>query len=161
MKCKTCTPARRLLAAEDSVIRFALKGDLAAVKAVWHQAISDSSIISNSIGTSTSNSSIIAVVIHTSDAVAEMQRIQTHLLQMTSVEVVTQPYVVIPVAMPPPPNNADSGASNTGVIVAAVLIPCVFLVVGILAYGDHAGWYKPNPQLGAYMPVRQTVIHLR
>jgi cysteine-rich repeat protein len=142
MKCKTCAPAsRRLL--EDSVIRFALKGDFAAVNAVWYQAVSDSSIISNS--------SIMTVAIHTPDAVAEMRRIQDHLLEMTSVEVVTKPYVVIYVAMPPSPDNGDA-TTNTGVIIAAVLIPCCFLVVAMVVY---VGWYAPKKSLGtAYAPVR-------
>ena len=71
----------------------------------------------------------ITVEISTPDAVAEMQRVQVSLLAMTDVQVLTRPYVVIPVV------TSSSSEENTGVIVGAVLGSCcAVLLVAVLVY---------------------------
>jgi hypothetical protein len=79
---------------------------------------------------------VITVEISTQDPVAEMKRIQTSLLALTGVEVLTRPYVVIPVAVP-----SSSSEDNAGVIAAGVLVPVVLLVVGVCVY-----WFWPVPK---------------
>ena len=130
LKCKdSCLPSsgRRLLAA-NTVIQFVLSGNFATVAKIWPVAVS-------------MPNGVITVEISTQDPVAEMKRIQTSLLALTGVEVLTRPYVVIPVAVP-----SSSSDDTTGVVVG-VLVPVVLLlVVGVCVY---VFWLGPRAKLAA------------
>ena len=117
-KCKdSCSSSsRRLLLTAENVIRFVLSGNFATVSRVWQGAVKGLN-------------GDITVEISTPDAVAEMQRVQVSLLAMTDVQVLTRPYVVIPVV------TSSSSEENTGVIVGAVLGACGGVVlVALLVY---------------------------
>ena len=140
MRCKgSCLPSsgRRLLA-EDTVIRFVLSGNFTTAARIWPAAVKQPN-------------GDIYVDIFTQDPVAEMKRIQTSLLALTTVGVLTRPYVVIPV------DAQTSSDDNTGVVVAAVLVPSLVLVVGgVLAY---VFWYLPRVKPGGYDPLLVTGGH--
>jgi hypothetical protein len=125
LKCKdSCLPSsgRRLLAA-NTVIQFVLSGNFATVAKIWPVAVS----VPNGV---------ITVEISTQDPVAEMKRIQTSLLALTGVEVLTRPYVVIPVAVP-----SSSSDDTTGVVVGVLVPVFLLLVAGVCVY-----WFWPVPK---------------
>jgi hypothetical protein len=69
-----------------------------------------------------------------------MKRIQTSLLALTGVEVLTRPYVVIPVAVP------SSSDDNTGVVVGVLVSVVLLLIVGVCVY---VFWWGPRAKLAA------------
>lgn len=113
--CKACSNSRRLLT-DGVTITFVLKGDVTEVLKVWP---------SPSIDPVTS---LISVSVVASDSIAEMRSIKTSLLSMKDVQVIMAPYVVVSVGV------ADTSTDNTGVVVAAVLIPCLAVLGGVLVY---------------------------
>lgn len=120
-----------------STIAFTLTGSFASVQSVWPDATQDAKTL------------LITVLVKTSDPVAKLQMIQLQLLSMTDVQAVNQPYIVI---LTVPEIGSEPSSDSTGLVTAAVLIPCLVVLAGVLIFASlHAG----QRSVAEYRPVQQ------
>lgn len=121
-----------------STIAFTLTGSFASVQSVWPDATQDAKTL------------LITVMVKTSDPVAKLKMVQLQLLSMTDVQAVTQPYIVL---LTVPEIRSEPSSDSTGLVTAAVLIPCLAVLAGVLIF---ASLHAPGQRLAAeYRPVRQ------
>jgi cysteine-rich repeat protein len=113
---------------------FTLRGNFSSVQSVWPNAVN-------------SASGLITVEIETKDPEAELRNLLRTLVAMTGVEMVTPPYIVVQSEPPIDP----------GIITAAVLVPCLAVLAGVLIYvftrSNHAYepvYPHPGPYPGSY-----------
>ena len=88
-----------------------------------------------------------------------MQRIQLQLLEMTDVQVVTRPYVIIKIGTDSSSalDQANGSSDTTFIIILAIVIPCVVLVIiAILIYASYNSY--GNKLSTRYQPVHPVYI---
>lgn len=128
MKCKTCaaTAGRRLLTEEsNSYITFVLAGNTTRISSAWPSAVTDPT------------TSLTTVSISTSDTVSAMRSIQLQLLEMTDVQVITRPYVVIGIGSYPSGSQSQDSPDNMMIIILAAGIPCLAFIILISIYATY------------------------